>query len=580
MKTRGRFGQGIQAQTAYLGAVVVATGLAGWPLLEPRLMTGHDTLVHVPRTVEFSQGLASGLLVPRWAPDYVAGYGQPVFMFYPILFYYLSSAVHALGAGYIVAQNLACLGLLLVAALGMFLLAGSFFGPRGGLVAAVAYLFAPYTQVMLYVRHALFDLTAFAILPFAFWGLYRYVDGGRFRHLLVTAGSATLLLLSSNTVALMSFPALTLLACLMAAARRSWRALGRGALGLALGLSLAAFFWFPAIAELGFVNRNDLTDEYFDFRHHFVAPHQLLYSPWAYGHSSGGDQDGMTFEIGPVHLVMALVALVLGARSRRFSRGARLLVGFFLLLLLLAAVLTTQLSQLVWERLPLLEYLQFPWRFLSLVAISSALLCGVVFSSHLRPARANLLLALLVGALLLDGLPTARPKGFRDVTDADFVPESIAREGISAHGALPVWVQRRPRTPVSERLVFLVRDKGQVVESRLKPERQEFVVQVRDDAQVRLNTLYFPGWTVLVDGVETSIDYDNPLGVMEFSLEEGEHTVTLALGDTPARAWSKRMSLAALVVLLGLPFLRRFWSAAPFPLLAPRRSGQRSVPVA
>jgi hypothetical protein len=133
---------------------------------------------------------------------------------------------------------------------------------------------------------------------------------------------------------------------------------------------------------------------------------------------------------------------------------------------------------------------------------------------------------------------------------------------------------------VSDRVVFLVRDKGRVVETRLKPERQEFVVQVRDDAQVRLNTLYFPGWTVLVDGVETPIDYDNPLGVMEFSLEEGEHAVTLVFGDTPARSWSKRVSLASLVLLLGLPLLRRMRLAAALSMPTSRRRGQRSVQAA
>ena len=74
--------------------------------------------------------------------------------------YYLSALLHALGFSFVAAQNLTCFALLCLAGLGMYLLAGEFFGPRGGLVSAVAYLFAPYLLVTLYVRHALADCAA------------------------------------------------------------------------------------------------------------------------------------------------------------------------------------------------------------------------------------------------------------------------------------------------------------------------------------------------------------------------------------------------------------------------------------
>ena len=51
------------------------------------------------------------------------------------------------------------------------------------------------------MRQALADFSAFASIPFAFWGIYRYARSGRYRFLLAGALAVALLMLSSNPVA-------------------------------------------------------------------------------------------------------------------------------------------------------------------------------------------------------------------------------------------------------------------------------------------------------------------------------------------------------------------------------------------
>src|SRR5207249_3545009 len=141
-----------------------------------------------------------------------------------------------------------------------------FFGRRGGLVSAAAYLFAPYLLVALYVRHALADFSAFAFIPLALWGLYRFAEGGRYPFLLTGALALALLLLSSNPVALITFPFLALLPAWLAWAAGSRRPLLRGAWCVALGLGLSAFFWLPALAERNFVHLHRLLEGFFTYR--------------------------------------------------------------------------------------------------------------------------------------------------------------------------------------------------------------------------------------------------------------------------------------------------------------------------
>lgn len=102
-----------------------------------------------------------------------------------------------------------------------------------------------------------------------------------------------------------------------------------------------------------------------------------------------------------------------------------------------------------------------------------------------------------------------------------------------------------------------------MLSARLSPTYYEFHAGITEKARLRVNTFYFPGWSLYVDGVERPIDYSNPQGVIEFSLERGEHLVQMIFADTPIRLWSTRISLLALFLLLFAPWLERLRHLAP-----------------
>jgi hypothetical protein len=565
-------------QLPYLAGVAVAAVFAGLPLFQFKLMSGHDTLEYITRNNEFYRGLTAGQLLPRWSADLSAGYGEPYFNFNPPVAYYLPALFHALGVSFVAAENLAIFAVLLVAGLGMYLLASEFFGRRGGLVSAVAYIFAPYFLVTLYVRHSLSDFSAYAFIPLALWGLYRFADGGGYRFLLIGAFSVALLLLGSNPVALITFPAFALLLVWLAWTGRSWRTLWRGAWCLALGLGLSAFFWLPAMAERGMVHISRLLEGPFNYHNHFVFLDQLIYSPWGYGVSVPGRGDGMSFAIGPVHLAAAAAGLLLIWRIRHASRRGQLMVLFSLIVLLYAALLSSDVSGFIWDRLPLLQYLGYPWRFHSLIAVSTALLCGFPFL--LVPAGqrwlSNGLLGGLLVVLLVVNYPHARPEKFLSVQEADYSPSSIATRQLAVTTLLeyePIWVQQRPLTPAPGPVSFLA-GQGRVAVISASPTDSRFQIEVAKQARLRINTFYFPGWTLYVDGAERPTDYSNPQGLMDFSLEPGRHLVRVTLLDTPVRRWSDWLSLLALVVLAGAGFLWRRGSKGR-PDFAHREAGNR-----
>ena len=407
-------------------AILLATLTAGWALLLPVQWETHDGHYALYNLAQFSAALGDGQFPVRWLPDLFGGRGSPHFVYYHPLAFYLGALLRGLGLGTLVALRLLDLGALALSgwALARWLDAWL---PRGAAtLGGVAYLLAPIRIVEIHVKGDPPANLAYLFVPLVLLALRRCLHGRRGGVALLAAASAGLVL-SHSVTALMSAP-LLLAACFLGAGLPepsgplpAARALpGTGALrvaaGGALGALLSAFFWLPALAEKDFV-RIDTADGilFFDFRDHFVRASQLLSPAWGYHGSFAGAGDDMAFQIGPVHalgLVAALALLAAGAlrgTRRRLAIGA--LTGS-----VLALIGMLEISRPVWESLPPVRYLQFPWRLLAPVALLTALLLAVVAAAwderadRRRWSRLPLLAALTpCGITAMYALATRRP---------------------------------------------------------------------------------------------------------------------------------------------------------------------------
>src|SRR5262249_22192091 len=124
--------------------------------------------LHFYRLIEYDLALRDGQIPPRWFPDISAGYGNPHPIYYAPLFYMVAEAFHVAGLDVVPSLKAAIVRFVLLAALFLFLYARLYWGAAGALVAAVAYTYAPYHMLDLYVREAFSEFTVFAFLPALF----------------------------------------------------------------------------------------------------------------------------------------------------------------------------------------------------------------------------------------------------------------------------------------------------------------------------------------------------------------------------------------------------------------------------
>ena len=625
-----------QLDWAILLALALAVVAAAPFLARPGLPRETDAELHVYRAAQLGQSVRAGALYPRWAPDLYFGYGYPIFNYYAPLTYYLSNLFGLLPGVDIVGGVKAVFVLgLCAAALGACLLGRELFGPAAGVVAAASFTFAPY--VVFIDPHARGDLPehlAICLLPLAFYAFRRLMSGKGGRGAL--AGSVlalAALVFSHNLLGLVASGLLLGYWAWEVVVGTGRKRAGWGALAFALAAAIIAFFWLPALLERGAVELNVVGPGHFDFHEHFLSLGELL-APSRIS-DLGATAPRYRFNLGLAQWLLALPAVgAVALFRRRFplssqggGEGGQTLpsprpspwegegavpppwegegavsppseggVGggwrvlpYFILAGLGLGFLMLPASTPVWEHVPWMAYLQFPWRLLGAANLMLAV-CAAGSVTLLSTWRwRNPVLAATLGAILVLALPVlyppAWPPEFGGTGPQDIIEweqHSLALGTTSTGDFLPVGAARGPihpeptlvasyagPGPVDKVNRATLRDGTSVQVVEHGPLHDRFAISSSVKFVLRLYTFYFPGWRATVDGQEVEIEVAHPEGFITLRVPAGPHEVWVRFEDTPPRTagWIvSAVGLVALVVALALirnPVYSRAQSASP-----------------
>ena len=504
-----------------LGVLLLALPVAA-PMFNSRMPKGDDALGYLPRQIEFHENISRGVLLPRWAPDLDRGAGQP-FYFVPPMLHYVAEAWHLAGLEMQGAINAAVATLIFAFAGGMFLLGGLYFGVEGGLLCSAAALYAPYISLDLYVRAALSEFSAYPFCAFALYGFAAFAKYGRRRHVAIGALAYAGVILSHFMVAFYFTPLLVGF-LLVTSPRAVWRLL---ALGLALGAGIGACVWLPVALESRYVQLERALLDGLRYSNHFLSAEELVDTSWGTGAAR-------SYGLGWGHLLVAALAWS-EARDRRW-------VPFFAAAAVIFCLLTLHPSAFVWDRLPLLQRIQFPYRLLGAAALCLAALAAstaATLAEFGRWRRAALVVAL--GLLTIPNLSHQAPAAYEVMDPGFWTPEYLAESGFETTTSgefRPRWMTTLP--PFATQPLRLISGEGQV---------RGLQATVRSAATAELSTAYYPGWQVSVDGTPTATYPAEATGLIRFALTPGEHAIVLEWHRTWPRLAGEIMSLIALASL-------------------------------
>lgn len=572
---------------------LVGLGLfAANPLLDPRLPEGHDVRFHLYRLVQLDSLVEHGVLYSRWAPDLAYGFGYPIFNYYAPAVYYVAELFHLLGLTFTAALR-AVFALALVAmAVGMYAWVRDLFSSLAALVAAAAYVTAPYMMILLVYRGALAELAALALVPVILWATHRFMA----RRRALYAGLASLLyalLILTHNITAMLFTAVLLGygITLVVANRRnvcqpSWDETGATLVRLGLivgfGLGLSSFFWLPALAERDLVHIYQLHQPAaFRFDTNFAELSAIFGLPVP-------ADPLLVYQTRPmsrVHLIALVLALVglVGVWRLQGRRLQKIMVVSAAVGAVLSILMTLPVSEPIWRHLPLLPFIQFPGRFLGLGSFFVAMLAGVACHTPpdlLTERRAlRIFVPLLMIALMLYVVPWQYMRRHPPMADLTMVDSAQFERQTGSLGTttmgefLPKVVHKLPEEDSlalingGQRLdTTSLPAEANVLRADYGPLRYDVLLESPEAFTAVFHTFDFPGWQATLDGRPEPIQPTDPHGLISVAVPEGQHRLVIAFGATPIRAWATGISCISLLGLIGVILLKRSDRADIFPV--------------
>jgi GT2 family glycosyltransferase len=561
--TKSNFGNVFKKYIPIL-IVFLSSFLASRNLFLPGYFPMHDD-IQAFRLLEMDKCIKDFQIPCRWVPDMGYGYGYPQFNYYAPLPYYIMEFFHLLGFGFLDSTKIGFALSIFVSAFGMYLLAKSVFGSWGGVVASVFYVFAPYRAVNIFVRGAMGEAWGMAFLPFAFWSAWEIIFKKNKLSYLWLALSVFGIFSSHNVTALIFtifFP-LWIIFILLFQKRNIFHNIFKVFWPSLWGFMMSSFFTFPAFFEKKYVHIETMLMGYFNYLAHFVGLKQLLFSTkFGYGASVWGPDDDLLLSVGFLHWFIPLLVFLIFIFWRNENiKKHRLEIILFFIFGLISLFLIHPRSVFIWKIFPILDYLQFPWRFLLSASFFFSFVTGGLALIFSKITKLKILVLLFILPLVVGfNINYFKPEKILNITDEEKFSGSAWEKQltISIFDYLPKSAKLPPAEKAPNEPFFNLGE-GLVLDGKKGTNWQIWQIQVKsDNSEVVFPVYDYPKWKILSNGKEISYFKSTDLGLVTINLDKGIYEIRLKLEDTLIRKVSNYLTLISFSMILVFLFSKKY----------------------
>ena len=519
-----------------------------------RLLSTHDLNEHLVVMEQFDKSLRSGVLYPRWLPDVNGGYGNAWTNFYPPLFYYLASAIHAVVGDWAATLAVLCLAAMAASGIAFYILSSVFYGPAASSIGASLYILLPYHVLDLYWRGALPELLGFVYLPLLIYFAFRLGNGGRLVDYTGLGLTYGLYVMTHLPIGYLMSYVLAVYAIVWSIREKRGVIALRIAAGMCLGLLVCAIYLLPAALEARYAHEETSAIFKYDESYMPALPPRDIF----------GDTLNHSFMLQALALATSLVALGAMRHAKGESKSAsRSLAGLWAALGVSTTLMVTSLSFYVSNLIPRMDLVAFPWRWLAIAGLFTSLLLAAAIDSLSvseagRIRRMAYLAAVLFAACVNVWFTGQHVMGSTLANTGVPTNPTLVEASYTPKGAtLPQNLADTPRVVIDS-------EGGLAEILRWDPQHREVHVRVSEPSRVRLKTYNFPGWEARVDG-QPALMLSDKDGVQVVEVSAGLHRIEVSFVNTPTRTLGTLLSALGLIGALGLAALHRIRKSRALP---------------
>ncbi|MGC8886137.1 MAG: 6-pyruvoyl-tetrahydropterin synthase-related protein [Verrucomicrobiia bacterium] len=558
--------------------VIIIVGIiAGIPIIINGFWTVlHDSCYHSVWYINFVQQFFKGELYPRWLMDMNYGLGSPAFFYYPPIPYYFTSIFypfvkndpagwHQLGLGSTLS--------LLISGIGFWFWIKNYVSSIASLISALFYVIAPYHLADdLYIRGAYAELWAFCWLPFIFYGIDIISNNNKYGIILVAVSYG--LLVTTHLPTTLLFSAFPLLYSLIKSKYvHKYKYSLYTFISMLWGISLASIYIIPALTMQKYVDIKELTNHpNLSYENNFIF--NGLYFGEDKFRSDLFLHIIITAGIGILSIIITLIQ-----KDRSISL---LMPMLWYINLCITIYIMTPFSKILWDYIPKLKYVQFPWRATSILTITASVLLAYGIQSMRKNASIynkmlDIILLLFIGTAIWCDLNTIkryynrkpnspvelllsqqdlpeyrtiwRKTTLINITDNININNNIDIKNKFTDGIIPVL----PRTIVKREnyaAVVLKNGSGTISIEDWQPRHINIRLNVNSLTKCEISRFYYPGYQAKINGRPIEILPSNPNGFLYVVVPNGYRELDIKLSYMLPEILGIIISLLAICVMI------------------------------
>lgn len=524
--------------------------------------SGHDIAFHMASWLDAAGQWRQGVIFPRWTQWANFGFGEPRFIFYPPLSWMFGAFLgtmlpwQAVASVFIVCAQT-------FAGLSAYALLRRLVDSRfAALLGTACFAANPCALLIIYMRSDFAELLAIAFFPLLLLATLRLsgfvADGkhGVAQRIIYFVIPFCGICLSNAPAAVIASYSVALIFEFAAVRQRSALPLAKGAAGVVLGFGLAAFYLIPAIYEQRWVKISSalaggLTPaENFLFASTGDAEHD------AFNRIASG-----TAMLLILWVIVAALAAWRGISAAKAANQDAKLLAVMAMLGAVATLLMLRVTLIFWRELPELRFVQFPWRWMSVLALCAMIFTAVSARGWLRWAW--LLLATI--AVVASAHYLVKNAWW----DTEDMPELQAamKEGTGFEGTDeydPVGDDHTDLTQKAPRAKFLPSSadpeanlEARIVVKKWMPEHRTLHIVTHGPGRMALHLLNYPAWRVTLDGKPVTLQHPKGTEQMIVVIPAGESELDIDFIRTWDRTAGGLVSAASLAVSLSVLIWKR-----------------------
>lgn len=514
---------------------------AGW--LNPLFPKTHEYFAPVYTLMDFDTAFRDGNLLVNWLPNFAGG-GQAVFDFYSPLAYYVSEFFYLIGFSYTNAIKCTIICSYFISGIFMFILVNKLTNNRdAAFISAAAYIFFPYHLVDSHLRGDLVETFSFIFLPIIFYYLHEAISRDDFISSSIYAGISYALLILSHILVGYIFSIFVLIYLIQGTIARVCSPKKLLVISTIFGCSalvISSFYWLPALVERDYINFTVITSEPFHLGNNYVYISQLIIpSVWEWGASGPGIYNFMPLSLGLFTLLIFISMLYLAATDKFLDKN----MYFFVICFLLSSFFTTNYGLPILKFIPLMENIQFPWRFLIVAAFASSVFVGYIAEYLLKNIGGKFVLIILLFMIISSSYNMISiPGGYMDREPSmDDVNTFYRDEYLPVYTGIVYSALSRDYPNIIYAGNYSMREK--------KSTYWRFNTYSDEALKCEAKIFYSPRWKCFVDGIESKLDVSE-MGTICLNVPSGQHVIEFRYCDTNIRVATKVITIIGLISLI------------------------------